>query len=163
MKKSKRMNRQTIATVAIFVLLFGVVSSSLMNDAFAAYSTSKPKDAKKPAEKPAPKPVATPSTKSTEVKITIAKGSSSPGCEKKKECFKPFETKVKTGTKVTWTNGDTAAHTATSGTPTKGPDGTFDSSLISAGKTFSYTFTKAGKYDYFCMVHPWMTGKVTVA
>ena len=149
------MNTKTIATVAIFVLLFGVVSSSLMNDAFAAYSTSKPADTKKPTEKPA--------AKSTEAKVTISKGSSSPGCDTKKTCYTPFETKVKVGTKVTWTNGDTAAHTATSGTPTKGPDGTFDSSLIPAGKSFSYTFSKTGKYDYFCMVHPWMTGKVTVA
>ena len=152
------MNTKTIATVAIFVLLFGVVSSSLMNDAFAAYSTSKPADTKKPTEKPA----ATPASKSTEAKVTINKGSSSPGCEKKNECYKPFETKVKKGTKVTWTNADTAAHTSTSGTPTKGPDGSFDSSLIPAGKSFSYTFSKAGKYDYFCMVHPWMIGKVTV-
>ena len=161
------MNTKTIATVAIFVLLFGVVSSSLMNNAFAAYSTPKPADTKKPTEKPAPKPAPKPTTapaaKSTEAKVTISKGSSSPGCDTKKTCYTPFETKVKVGTKVTWTNGDTAAHTATSGTPTKGPDGTFDSSLIPAGKSFSFTFSKTGKYDYFCMVHPWMTGKVTVA
>ena len=157
------MNTKTIATVAIFVLLFGVVSSSLMSDASAAYSTPKPADTKKPTEKPVPKPAATPAAKSTEAKVTISKGSSSPGCDTKKTCYTPFETKVKVGTKVTWTNSDTAAHTATSGTPTKGPDGTFDSSLIPAGKSFSYTFSKAGKYDYFCMVHPWMVGKVTVA
>lgn len=156
------MNTKTIATVAIFVLLFGVVSSSLMSDAFAAYSKPKPADTKKPTEKPVPKPAATPAAKSTEAKVTINKGSSSPGCEKKNECFKPFETKVKVGTKVTWTNGDTASHTVTSGKDTTS-DGTFDSSLIPAGKSFSYTFSKAGKYDYFCMVHPWMTGKVTVA
>ncbi|MCH6571973.1 MAG: hypothetical protein IH780_05365, partial [Thaumarchaeota archaeon] len=48
------------------------------------------------------------------------------------------------------------------GTPSDGPDGTFDSSLFMAGTTFEHTFDEAGTYDYFCMVHPWMTGTVQV-
>ncbi|HII36540.1 MAG TPA: PEFG-CTERM sorting domain-containing protein, partial [Nitrosopumilaceae archaeon] len=63
---------------------------------------------------------------------------------------------------VTWTNDDTAAHTVTSGNPTDGPDGTFDSSLFGPGKTFSQPFKEAGTFPYFCMVHPWMKGVVTV-
>ncbi len=46
--------------------------------------------------------------------------------------------------------------------PADGPDGIFDSSLFMAGDTFSHTFEEVGKYDYYCMVHPWMTGKVQV-
>ncbi|MGI0011601.1 MAG: cupredoxin domain-containing protein, partial [Nitrosopumilaceae archaeon] len=103
-----------------------------------------------------------PTAKPAETKVTIAKGTSTPGCEAKKGCYKPFEAKVKTGSKVTWTNSDTAVHTVTSGKDATA-DGTFDSSMIPAGKTFSYTFSKAGKYDYYCLVHPWMTGKVTVS
>lgn len=63
---------------------------------------------------------------------------------------------------VRWENADTAAHTVTSGTPEDGPDGIFDSSLISPGKDFQYQFTIGGNYEYFCVVHPWMTGVVIV-
>lgn len=63
---------------------------------------------------------------------------------------------------VVWQNADTAAHTVTSGNPEDGPDGIFDSGLFSPGKSFSYQFTEVGTYDYFCLVHPWMVGTVTV-
>ncbi|HET6517760.1 MAG TPA: plastocyanin/azurin family copper-binding protein, partial [Nitrosopumilaceae archaeon] len=69
---------------------------------------------------------------------------------------------IQKGGTVTWSNDDTAAHTVTSGGPTAGPSGMFDSSLVMGGKTFQFTFDKAGTYDYFCMVHPWMTGTVKV-
>lgn len=159
MPKPKRMNTKTISAIAIFVLLFGVVSSSLMDDAFAAYSTSKPSEKKKTDTK---KTDAKTTAKTTETKVSIAKGTATPGCEAKKGCYKPFEAKVKTGSKVTWKNDDKAAHTVTSGKDATA-DGTFDSGMIAPGKTFSYAFSKAGKFDYYCMVHPWMTGKVTVS
>jgi plastocyanin len=49
-----------------------------------------------------------------------------------------------------------------SGTVDAGVTGVFDSGLFMSGSTFEFTFEKAGKYDYFCMVHPWMTGVVIV-
>ncbi len=94
--------------------------------------------------------------------ISVPHGSSVPGCDETNECFIPAEVTVNVGDTVTWSNDDSAAHTVTSGTPSDGPDGKFDSSLFMAGTTFSYTFDKAGEYNYFCMVHPWMTGKVQV-
>jgi plastocyanin len=94
--------------------------------------------------------------------ISIPSGSSVPGCDETNECFIPAEVTVSVGDTVTWSNDDSAAHTVTSGTPSDGPDGIFDSSLFMAGTTFSYTFDTAGEYNYFCMVHPWMTGKVQV-
>jgi plastocyanin len=94
--------------------------------------------------------------------ISIPSGSSVPGCDETNECFIPAEVTVNVGETVTWSNDDSAAHTVTSGTPTGGPDGTFDSSLFMADATFSYTFDNAGEYNYFCMVHPWMTGKIQV-
>ena len=63
---------------------------------------------------------------------------------------------------VIWENADTAAHTVTSGAPETGSDGLFDSNLFAPGKTFQYQFTEVGNYEYFCLVHPWMTGMVTV-
>ena len=96
------------------------------------------------------------------VDISISEGASSPGCETDGTCYVESDITVGIGTTVTWTNDDTAAHTVTSGTPTDGPDEAFDSGIITAGSTFENTFEEAGDYDYFCIVHPWMTGKVTV-
>jgi predicted secreted protein with PEFG-CTERM motif len=69
---------------------------------------------------------------------------------------------IEAGGTVTWENTDNAAHTATGGTPTDGPSGAFDSSLMMVDGTFSFTFDSAGTYPYFCMVHPWMQGTVIV-
>src|SRR3989304_270916 len=95
--------------------------------------------------------------------VIISQGTSVPGCDETNECFIPAEVTVNVGETVTWSNDDSAAHTVTSGTPIGGPDGTFDSSLFMAGTTFSHTFENAGEYNYFCMVHPWMTGKIQVS
>ena len=43
-----------------------------------------------------------------------------------------------------------------------GPGGKFDSGLMKAGQTFSHKFSESGEYQYFCMIHPWATGSVTV-
>ena len=94
--------------------------------------------------------------------ISAPAGSAVPGCEETNQCFIPADVTINVGGTVTWSNDDTAAHTVTSGTAAGGPDGNFDSSLFMAGDTFSHTFDEAGEYDYFCMVHPWMAGKITV-
>jgi len=94
----------------------------------------------------------------TDVEIPL--GSSVPGCETTNSCWIPSTISVDVGYTVTWYNADTAAHTVTSGTGT--PNGIFDSSLFMAGTSFSHTFSQAGEYPYFCMVHPWMTGLVLV-
>jgi len=98
-----------------------------------------------------------------DVTVTNAIGSATPGCEDTNACFIPNPVTIDIGDTVTWENVDNAAHTVTSGSPADGPDGVFDSSLIMAGgASFSHTFDAAGTYDYFCMVHPWMSGVVIV-
>ena len=69
---------------------------------------------------------------------------------------------VKTNETVTWQNNDVTIHTVTTGTTSLGFDGRVDSSVIAAGKSFSYKFDKAGVYGYYCLFHPWMTGVVNV-
>ena len=100
----------------------------------------------------------------SKVDINMAVGSSVQGCEKTNMCYMPHMATLDIGGEAMWHNIDTAAHTVTSGTPSSGDDvGTvFDSSLVMAGGMFSYKFEEAGTYDYFCMVHPWMKGIVTV-
>lgn len=86
-------------------------------------------------------------------------------CVAENTCFDPAEVTVDVGGEVTWSNDDNAAHTVTSGDLSADPDnvGTvFDSGLFMAGATFSHKFDAAGDYPYFCMVHPWMVGTVTV-
>jgi len=94
--------------------------------------------------------------------VTNAPGSATPGCEATDDCFIPSTVTIEAGGTVTWENTDNAAHTATGGTPTDGPSGAFDSSLMMAGGSYSQVFDSAGTYPYFCMVHPWMQGTVIV-
>lgn len=96
------------------------------------------------------------------VRVTIPAGTSSPGCETSNACYTPASVIINAGDTVKWDNVDTAAHTVTSGSPADGPSGVFDSSLIMGKASFEHTFDKAGTYDYFCMVHPWMVGNVIV-
>ena len=93
------------------------------------------------------------------ISIENAIGSSTPGCEP--DCFIPNAATVAVGGTVSFVNSDTAPHTSTSGTPADGPDGVWDSSLVMPGSSYDTTISSAGTYDYFCMVHPWMTGTIT--
>ena len=67
--------------------------------------------------------------------------------------FGPQAITVPVGTTVTWTNSDDIPHTAVS------TDGVFKSKVMDTDEKFSYTFTKAGTYSYYCSVHPKMTGQ----
>ena len=70
--------------------------------------------------------------------------------------FSPSSTTVTVGTTVTWTNSDNMIHTVTSNS------GTFDSGDMGNGKTFSFTFSTAGTYSYYCKYHGGMTGVIIV-
>lgn len=76
--------------------------------------------------------------------------------------YNPDLVTVPAGSTVSWANNDEQIHTVTSGTPTNGPDGLFDSGIMSAKGSFHHTFDTAGNYDYYCIVHPWMQGTVIV-
>jgi plastocyanin len=96
------------------------------------------------------------------VVVDIPVGTAVPGCETTDECFTPASISINAGDTVEWANVDTAAHTVTGGSPADGPSGVFDSSLLMGSGNYSFTFDEAGSYDYFCMVHPWMVGSVSV-
>jgi 3',5'-cyclic-AMP phosphodiesterase len=70
--------------------------------------------------------------------------------------FTPQEVTVKAGSTVRWTNKDDIPHTVTSDTKV------FESSVLDTNQTFQFTFAKAGRYPYFCKLHPHMTGAVIV-
>ena len=70
--------------------------------------------------------------------------------------FAPQRIVVQAGTTVTWTNADDAPHTVVSTTKL------FKSSALDTTDKFSFTFATPGTYEYFCSLHPHMTGTVVV-
>jgi plastocyanin len=69
--------------------------------------------------------------------------------------FAPTELKVKVGDTVTWINHDDIPHTVVSA-------GKFRSKPLDTDDSYSFTFTAAGDYKYFCSLHPHMTGTIKV-
>ena len=80
--------------------------------------------------------------------------------------FDPEDLTAKKGDEVTVVNHDTVPHTVTSGTGSSDPNSakSFDTSIINGGEsaTVSLAQVEPGQYDYYCMIHPYMTGKITV-
>jgi plastocyanin len=70
--------------------------------------------------------------------------------------FGPATLTVAPGTTVTWVNHDDIPHTVVS------TDSVFKSKVLDTDEKFSFTFTKAGNYPYFCSIHPKMTATVVV-
>lgn len=70
--------------------------------------------------------------------------------------FSPAVLMIKKGDKVTWTNMDSAPHTATA------DDKSFDTGHLAPGDTKTLTFDKPGVYTYHCAVHPNMKAKIIV-
>jgi amicyanin len=97
-----------------------------------------------PAQTPAPTPAQVPAQmEGTQVEIRA-------------HAFSAPTVTVKAGTTVTWINHDDDTHTVTSSVDT------FRSPGLDTDETFSYTFTTPGTYEYYCSLHPLMTGKVIV-
>jgi plastocyanin len=70
--------------------------------------------------------------------------------------FAPATLTVSAGSTVTWTNRDEEPHTVVAN------DGSFRSPGMDSQATFSYTFPKAGTFDYVCSIHPFMHATVVV-
>lgn len=70
--------------------------------------------------------------------------------------FAPGSITINVGDRVTWTNSDAVAHTATA------PSGAFDTGNIEQGQSASVRFTQPGTYRYVCAPHPTMTGTIRV-
>jgi plastocyanin len=94
------------------------------------------------------------------VAATILLGSVSARAEEHKVTidnftFGPAQLTVKIGDTVTWTNHDDIPHTVVSA-------GKYRSKAMDTDDSFSFTFTSAGDYKYFCSLHPHMTGMIKV-
>lgn len=85
--------------------------------------------------------------------ITIIPGASEPGTENP---FFPSSLNLPIGSIVNWTNKDQLIHTVTSFTKS------FDSGMLSPNQYFNNTFYTPGYYNYYCSVHPYMNGEITI-
>jgi plastocyanin len=70
--------------------------------------------------------------------------------------FGPATITVAAGSTVTWVNRDDIPHTVVSS------DLAFKSKALDTDEKFSYTFSKAGTYSYYCSLHPKMIGQIVV-
>jgi len=78
--------------------------------------------------------------------------------------FTPSEVTIEPGVTVRWINKDQTSHTATAQGWQQDVEQPllWNSMPMNPGDSFERTFDTEGIFDYFCMVHPYMTGKVTV-
>lgn len=63
---------------------------------------------------------------------------------------------IAVGTQVQWTNRDSSGHDV------HADDGSFGSARLTQGASYAFRFERAGTYTYFCSIHPYMTGTITV-
>jgi plastocyanin len=104
----------------------------------------------------------TPGAGATVTTVSIVVGSSVPS---NGQFYSPENVETTVGSMVRWNNEDSVPHTVTSGVVENSspkPDGKFDSGIMMNGDSFPFVFDAAGEYPYYCMLHPFMTGKVTV-
>jgi plastocyanin len=76
--------------------------------------------------------------------------------------YVPLNLDIASGTTVQWVNDDSVPHTIQSQDHQGNIIGLFNSAPLSTGDTFEYTFEDPGVYNYFCSLHPWRVGIVTV-
>ncbi len=113
----------------------------------AATGTAAPQKTAAPAETATPEAAQAPADNAGDIAVDIANFA-----------FAPKTIQAKVGQTITFTNQDSAAHTATA---TEGAK--FDSGQLDQGKSFSYTAKKAGTIKFVCSFHPNMTGTITVS
>jgi len=105
-----------------------------------------------------------PSVFAEEQTVRIPIGAASPSCADDDSCYVSSKIRTNEGYEVKWINDDSVVHTVTSGSPSSGHDGFFDSGMIRPHGEFEFTFNgfKTDTYPYYCIAHPWMVGSVTV-
>lgn len=93
--------------------------------------------------------------------VTIPQGADNP---RNPVHFLYSELTVLVNDKIRWINFDTVTHTVTSGSFQSGPDGVFNSGLLENSDVFSYEIIPSdiGILSYYCTIHPWMNGFLTV-
>lgn len=92
--------------------------------------------------------------------VTIPNGNSA---QSSMGFFVPLNSEILRGTTVTWQNQDNIGHTIQSINDKGTIIPMFNSPVLKTGETFSYKFDNPGVYHYYCSIHPWRIGVVTVS
>lgn len=142
------MHRRPLVTLAAgAILLLAACSSGGATTAPSAAASSAPGvEASAEASAPAAGAVCSESAAAGEVAVSI-----------EGFAFNPADITAKVGQTVTFTNGDSAPHTATL------DDGSCTTPNIANGASDGLTFTTAGTYPFHCNIHPRMKGTITVS
>lgn len=74
----------------------------------------------------------------------------------------PLNLEVPSGTTVEWINDDSVPHTIQSQDEQGKIIGLFNSAPLMTGEKFEYAFDEPGVYNYYCSLHPWRVGIITV-
>lgn len=151
--------KYTIITVALVVIL-GVGYYFMTNGSSEAPAYTPPTTSDTAANLIPPTSAQTTSTttpSSPVAEIPVATPSSNMAVNIQGFAFSPATLTVKTGTKVTWTNNDTAPHTVTSDS-----GNLLNSPTLSPGQSFSFTFTTPSSVSYHCAIHSMMKGTIIV-
>jgi plastocyanin len=125
----------------------GVALSGLLLSACGGGSTAQAADTA---------PATTAASMPANMQMPAAASSSGSSVLIDKYMFGPDKITVPIGTAVTWTNNDADQHTVVA------KDDSFRSGSLAKGQSFSFTFDKAGSYDYRCSIHPFMVATVVV-
>jgi plastocyanin len=75
----------------------------------------------------------------------------------------PLNLEIEKGTTVVWINDDNIEHTVQSQDEKGNLISLFNSDLLRTGERFAHKFNDDGAYHYFCTIHPWRVGVVTVS
>ena len=139
--------RSTLRAVALCALIVSCAAGSATS-ADRAFPTN-PGDANTRVTLGSPQVTANPQATIPNVTAFVAVG---------EQFFAPQTLRVKAGTTVTWRNGGSQNHDI------RARDGSFVVGILSPGQTYSFTFTKAGRYRYVCSIHEGdgMTGEIVV-
>ena len=138
------MNRRPLVTLAAGAVLFLAACSS--GGATTATSTAASAAPSAEASAPAAGAACSESAAAGEIAVSI-----------EGFAFSPADITAKVGQTITFTNGDSAPHTATL------DDGSCTTPNIAGGASDGLTFTAAGTYPFHCAVHPNMKGTITVS
>lgn len=98
------------------------------------------------------------------VSITIPNGAAAQAASLNDDYYTPVSMNIASGSRVTWTNQDIAAHTSTSGRSNNSPDSgqLFNTGTITPGSTGSAVVTGSGNIPYHCIFHPWMIASLQI-
>ena len=74
----------------------------------------------------------------------------------------PLNLEIKSESTVVWENNDVISHTIQSQDNEGNPTGLFSSSLLQTGDSYEFKFSESGEFHYYCTIHPWRVGVITV-